>query len=71
MSGRAFITDLGCSVADVAVDGDTHLAREGGFDLDLAREGGFDLDRHPAVPASMARVAATPGFADLHTLLAG
>lgn len=61
LAGRAFITDHGYSVADIAVYGYTHLAGEGGF----------NLAAYPAVQAWLQRVAAAPGYADIHTLLAG
>lgn len=60
LRGRAFITDHGYSVADIAVYGYTHLAGEGGF----------DLARFPAIGQWMARVRATPGYADVGELLA-
>jgi glutathione S-transferase len=60
LARRDWITDHGYSVADIAVYGYTHLAGEGGF----------ELARFPAVGAWMARVRATPGYADIHTLLA-
>lgn len=59
LSTRRFVTDHGYSVADIAVYGYTHLAREGGF----------DLDRHAAVLRWMERVRATPGYDDIDTLL--
>ena len=46
-------------MADIAVYGYTHLAGEGGF----------DLGRFPAVQRWMDRVRATPGYADVGTLL--
>ncbi len=61
LTGRAFITDHGYSVADVAVYGYTHLAGEGGF----------ELARYPAVQAWMQRVRGTPGYAEVGELLAG
>ncbi len=61
LAEREFITDHGYSVADIAVYGYTHLAGEGGF----------DLTGYPAVQGWMRRVAATPGYADIHTLLPG
>ncbi|RVU49252.1 glutathione S-transferase family protein [Rubrivivax rivuli] len=60
LTHRAFITDHGYSVADVAVYGYTHLAGEGGF----------DLERYPAVQAWMQRVRSTPGYTDIGELLA-
>jgi glutathione S-transferase len=59
LSNRAFVTDHGYSVADVAVYGYTHLAEEGGF----------DLQRYPAIQAWMRRVQATPRFVPVGELL--
>jgi glutathione S-transferase len=59
LAGRAWITDHGYSVADIAVYGYTHLAGEGGF----------DLAAYPAVQAWIARVQTTPGYAGVGTLL--
>lgn len=59
LAKRHFVTDHGYSVADIAVYGYTHLAREGGF----------ELDRYGAVLAWMDRVRATPGYADIASLL--
>ncbi len=61
LDAREFITDHGYSVADVAVFGYTHLAREGGF----------ELDRFPAVLRWMARVRGTPGYAEVREVLTG
>jgi glutathione S-transferase len=61
LTNRAFVTDHGYSVADVAVYGYTHLAAEGGF----------ELARYPAVQAWMQRVRGTPGYAEVGELLAG
>ena len=57
---RDFITDHGYSVADIAVFGYTHLAREGGF----------DLDRWRGVARWMERVQNTPDYAAINELLA-
>ncbi len=59
LAARDWVTDHGYSVADIAVYGYTHLAGEGGF----------DLGRFPAVQRWMDRVRATPGYADVGTLL--
>jgi glutathione S-transferase len=59
LARRDWVTDHGYSVADIAVYGYTHLAREGGF----------DLDRYPAVLRWMDRVRQTPGYADVGALL--
>jgi len=59
LAAREWVTDHGYSVADIAVYGYTHLAGEGGF----------DLGRFPAVQRWMDRVRATPGYADVGTLL--
>lgn len=60
LKGREFVTDHGYSVADIAVYGYTHLAAEGGV----------SLAPHAAVQGWMARVRATPGYADIADLLA-
>lgn len=49
---RDFFVDGGCSLADIALFAYTHVAADGGF----------DLDAYPAVSAWLARVRATPGF---------
>ena len=59
LAARDWVTDHGYSVADIAVYGYTHLAGEGGF----------ELGRFPAVQRWMDRVRATPGYADVGTLL--
>lgn len=59
LARRSWITDHGYSVADIAVYGYTHLAREGGF----------ELDRFPAVLAWMERLRQTPGYAEVGELL--
>lgn len=59
LAARHWVTDHGYSVADIAVYGYTHLAGEGGF----------ELGRFPAVQRWMDRVRATPGYADVGTLL--
>lgn len=59
LATRHWVTDHGYSVADIAVYGYTHLAGEGGF----------ELGRYPAVQRWMDRVRATPGYADIGTLL--
>jgi glutathione S-transferase len=59
LTGRRFVTDHGYSVADIAVYGYTHLAREGGF----------ELERYPGVMAWMERVRGTPRYADIAELL--
>ena len=48
--GREYFVGGRLSIADIALYGYTHVAGEGGF----------DLDRHPAVQAWIARVAAEP-----------
>ena len=59
MRSRKFVTDHGYSVADIAVYGYTHLAREGGF----------ELERYGAVMAWMGRVQDTPNYAAVGSLL--
>ncbi len=51
LTGRTYLVGERLSVADIALYGYTHVAGEGGF----------DLDRYPAVQAWLARVAAEPG----------
>lgn len=60
LAGHDFIAGGRYGVADIAVYGYTHLAGEGGF----------DLAEYPATRAWMARVRATPGYADIASLLA-
>ena len=49
--GRDYFVGERLSIADIALYGYTHVAEEGGF----------DLDRYPAVQAWIARVAPSPG----------
>jgi glutathione S-transferase len=51
LTGRDYLVGDRMSIADIALYGYTHVAGEGGF----------DLDRYPAVQAWLARVAAEPG----------
>jgi glutathione S-transferase len=51
LDGRTFLVDERYTVADIALYAYTHVAHEGGF----------DLDRFPAVRAWLARIAAQPG----------
>jgi glutathione S-transferase len=51
LAGRDYLVGDRMSIADIALYGYTHVAGEGGF----------DLDRYPAVQAWLARVAAEPG----------
>ncbi|MBL8340836.1 MAG: glutathione S-transferase family protein [Rubrivivax sp.] len=60
LASHAFVAGNAYSVADIAVYGYTHLAGEGGF----------DLQGYPAMRGWMHRVAAQPGYADVGTLLA-
>ncbi len=53
-----FISGVGYSIADIAVYGYTHVADEGGF----------DLDEYPAVLSWMNRVAATDGYIPMNEL---
>ena len=50
-SGREWFVGDGMTLADIALYAYTHVAHEGGF----------DLDRYPAITAWLARVAAEPG----------
>jgi len=52
LAGNAFFVGGRYSIADLALYGYTHVAHEGGF----------DLDRFPAVRAWLARVEAQPGY---------
>jgi glutathione S-transferase len=61
LGDREFITDYGYSVADIAVFGYTHLADEGGF----------ELDSYPAVSAWLQRVKSQPGYLPINELLDG
>jgi glutathione S-transferase len=51
LARRDYLVGDRLSIADIALYGYTHVAGEGGF----------DLDRYPAVQAWLARVAAEPG----------
>ena len=51
LTGREYLVGERLSIADIALYGYTHVAVEGGF----------DLDRFPVVQAWIARVAAEPG----------
>jgi glutathione S-transferase len=55
-----FLVDCGYSVAEIALYAYTHVAGEGGF----------DLDRYPAVRAWLARVEAQPGYVPMARLAA-
>lgn len=59
LCSRDFITDYGYCVADIAVYGYTHLAHQGGF----------DLDRFKGVTRWMHRVRSTPDYANIDSLL--
>ena len=59
LASRDYITDYGYCVADIAVYGYTHLAEEGGF----------DLESYPGVARWMKRVRETPGYASIESLL--
>jgi glutathione S-transferase len=59
LAEREFLCDSGYGIADIAVFGYTHLAREGGF----------DLDRHPAVLRWIERVRSQPGHRPVADLL--
>lgn len=61
LGDRDFITDDGYSVADIAVFGYTHLADEGGF----------DLNTFAAVSAWIDRVKQQPGYRPINELLDG
>jgi len=58
LTGREFLCDSGYGIADIAVFGYTHLAREGGF----------DLDRYPAVCGWIDRVQAQAGHRPVSAL---
>ena len=51
LSSRSFLVGLRYSLADISLHAYTHVAHEGGF----------DLDRYPAIRAWLERVAAQPG----------
>jgi glutathione S-transferase len=51
LAGRSYAVGDALSLADIALYGYTHVADEGGF----------ELDRYPAVRAWLARVASEPG----------
>lgn len=55
LASREFLVGERYSAADIALYAYTHVAEEGGF----------DLDRYPAVQAWLARVAAQPGHVPL------
>ena len=55
LAERTFLVGERFTVADIALYAYTHVAHEGGF----------DLDRYPAVQAWLARVAAQPGHVGL------
>ena len=59
LASSPFIGGKQYSIADIAVFGYTHLAREGGF----------DLDRHPAVLGWIERVRSQPGHRPVADLL--
>jgi glutathione S-transferase len=51
LEGREFLVGAGPTLADIALFAYTHVADEGGF----------DLDRYPAIQAWLGRVAVLPG----------
>jgi glutathione S-transferase len=55
LAGRDYLVGRRLSIADVALYGYTHVAGEGGF----------DLDRFPAVQSWIVRVASEPGHAPM------
>lgn len=59
LSTKDFLTDHGYCVADICVYGYTHLAKQGGF----------ELERFKGVTAWIQRVQDTPGYADIESLL--
>lgn len=61
LATRDFVTEYGYSVADIAVFGYTHLANEGGF----------NLDDYKHVSAWIKRVEAQPGYVAINDLLSG
>ena len=52
LGGRDWLVGDGMTIADIALYAYTHVAHEGGF----------ELDDYPAVRGWLARVAATPGY---------
>lgn len=56
-----YVTDYGYSVADIAVFGYTHLAEEGGF----------DLQAYPNISNWMSRVQQQTGYQPINSLLTG
>lgn len=61
LAGREFLTDHGYCVADIAVYGYTHLANEGGF----------DLNAYPHIAKWIDRVKGQPGYLEVGELLNG
>ena len=59
LCSRKFMTDFGYCVADIAVYGYTHLAGQGGF----------DLNRYKGVTRWMQRVQETHAYANIESLL--
>jgi glutathione S-transferase len=55
LAGRTFFVGDRLSLADIALYAYTHVAEDGGF----------DLDRYPAVTAWIARIASAPGYVPL------
>jgi glutathione S-transferase len=51
LAGRAWLVGSGMTLADISLYAYTHVAHEGGF----------ELDRYPAIRAWLARAAAEPG----------
>jgi glutathione S-transferase len=51
LDGRSWLVGEGLTLADIALFAYTHVADEGGF----------ELDRYPAIDAWLGRVASEPG----------
>jgi glutathione S-transferase len=52
LSGRDFLVADGVTVADIALYAYTHVAGEGGF----------EIDRFPAIGAWLERISSLPGY---------
>lgn len=61
LKSHEYVTDYGYSVADIAVYGYTHLAQEGGF----------ELQKFKHVTAWISRVQEQPGYKSIDQLLTG
>ena len=52
LGDRKFLVDGGCTIADISLYAYTHVAHEGGF----------DLEKYSAINAWMQRIEAQPGY---------